>query len=221
MKISYPDFSTVIETSEQKITSLIIEDSKTLYQFLSSMKKAVDGFDSELVISKNETPVNIQKAVILISDFVSFCINQKYLISKIISRIDELSMNERFYQNSQRLLSKLEEHIMNMAMDLPCEIYCEKLAMQNILKSVGISILDDYDTLEQSILAYMDLVRELEGEKLFVLVNARSMIPEKNFGLMTEEALLREHEILFVENREYPKMKNEERVIIDEDLCEI
>lgn len=221
MKIAYQDFSTVIETSVQKITSLVIEDAKTLYKFLGSMKNAVDGLDSGIVISKNETPINMQKTVILMSDFVSFSINHKYLISKIISRIEELSVNERFYQSSQRFLSDFEEHIMNMSLDLPCEIYFEKLTIQNILKSVGISILDDYDTLEQRILAYMDLVRELDGEKLFVLVNARCMIPEKRFDLMAEDALSKEHEILFVDNKEYPMMKNEERIVIDEDLCEI
>ncbi len=221
MKIAYQDFSTIIETSVQRITSLVIEDAQTLYKFLGSMKKAVDGVESGIVISKNETPVNVQKTVILMSDFVNFSVNQKGLLSKIIARIDELSVNERFYQNSQEFLAGLEEHIMNMSLDLPCEIYCEKLAMQNILKSLGISILDDYDTLEQKILAYMDLVRELDGEKLFILVNARCMIPEKRFNLMAEDALSKEHEILFVDNKEYPMMKNEKRIIIDEDLCEI
>lgn len=221
MKIAYEDFLTVIETSAQRITSLVIEDAKTLYQFLDSMKKAVEGFDSGIIISKNETPVNIQKNVILITDFVGFGINQKYLQTKVISLLDELSVNERFYQDSQKFISGLEEYILGMSMDLPCEIYFEKLSMQNILKSVGVSILDDYDTLEQRILAYMDLVRELDGEKLFVFANSRCMIPEKSFNLMAEDALSKEHEILFIDNREYPMTGKEQRIIIDEDLCEI
>lgn len=221
MKIAYEDFATVINTSNKNITSLVIEDARTLYRFLTAVKMAILGLDSNIIISKNDTPVNMTKEVILLSDFVNFDINQKHLLTKIIGELSDISVNERFYELTQNLLAQTEDHIMNIAMDLPCEIVFDKLNIQSILKGIGVSILDDYDSLEERILAYMELVRTLEGERLFILANARCFISQERFELMVNDILLKEYEILFVDCMEYPKVEGENRLVIDKDLCEI
>lgn len=221
MKIAYKNFSTVIETSANNITSLVIEDAQALYSFLTDIKSAADGDESSIVVSRDETPIIVSKEVILITDLVDFNINCKTLVSKIVNKLDNMSVDERFYQGSQELLALLESHIMEMAMDFPCELFCEKLNMQSILKGVGIAISDDYGSLEERIIAYMDLVREFDGKKLFIFVNSRCMIPYNRFVLLTDEILLKGHEVLFVDGIEYQRVEKETRIIIDEDLCEI
>lgn len=56
---------------------------------------------------------------------------------------------------------------------------------------------------------------------LYCSYNVLNEINEKSFNLMAEDALSKEHEILFIDNREYPMTGKEQRIIIDEDLCEI
>ena len=98
---------------------------------------------------------------------------------------------------------------------------CAKLSIQNLIKGAGITLIDEYDSLEERVLAYMDLSREFEGKELFVFVNLRSLLPTDKLQLLADTALNREHRVLLIDNMEYPKLEKEERHIIDNDLCEI
>jgi CRISPR type II-A-associated protein Csn2 len=221
MKIAYGKMTNVIEIQQDKVVSLVIENPKALYEFLIELKNAIEGTDTQIVISENDKPIEISPKVVLITDFVNFTINQKSLISKILSELEKTSKNEPFYTRSQEILSSFENYIFDMASSLPCEISCEKLNMSSVLHSAGIVVLDEYDTLEERLLAYMDLARELEKKELFIFVNVRCLIEHKRLQLMVDTALLREHKILFIDSMEYPRLAQEERTIIDNDWCEI
>ena len=112
-------------------------------------------------------------------------------------------------------------YIESLAGGLPCEIICEKLNMLAVIKAAGIEIIDDYDTLEERILAYMDLSREYEGKKLFVFVNLRSVVSYATLQLMMDTAITREYRVLLIDNMDYKKLSCESRIIIDNDLCVI
>ena len=172
-------------------------------------------------MSDNETPIPAQKTIAYITDFVDFTLNQKTLISKIMSELDKKSKNELYYEKSERLLETIEMYIESIAGDLPCEIICEKLNMLAVIKAAGIEIIDDYDTLEERILAYMDLSREYEGKRLFVFVNLRSVVSYATLQLMMATAITRDYRVLLIDNMDYKKLSCESRIIIDNDLCVI
>lgn len=221
MKIAYKKMSTVVEILPDKVTSLVVESAQALYQLLMELKLAMEGCASEVVISEDEKPLAVEKKVILLTDFVNFTLNQKSLLTKIIGELDKISKEGSFYQDSQKILAEIENYIMKLTLDFPCELVCEKLTMSNMLKGIGIIIADEYDSLEERILAYMDLARELEGKELFIFVNLRCLIPQERLELMLDTALKREHKILLIDNVEYPKLDQENRIVIDADLCEI
>lgn len=221
MKLAYENFSAVIETSAQTITGIIVENPKMLYKFLVDMKETMEGNEEGIVLSSDNRVIDFTKNAELLTDFIQFDLNQKALLSKITASIDKISESDGFYNSSQQLLAQIENHIMGMTIDLPCDLVCEKLSMQSVIKAMGISLVDDYSCLEEKLLAYMDLVRDFLGKKLFIFVNVRGFIPYNNLQKLVDTALLREHELLFIDNVVYPKLKQEERLIIDEDLCEI
>lgn len=221
MKIAYEGLDTVIEISTEYITELVIENAAFLYQMLTALKCAADGEESEIVISKDDRLVSASKTVSLVTDFVSFSLNQKSLISKIIGELDRTAKNGAYYQKSQELLASIESYMLELTMDFSCELICEKLNMQGLLKGMGLSIADDYDALEERLLAYMDLAREFEGKELFIFVNMRCLIPHDRLQLMVDTALVREYRMLLIDNMEFQRLKNERRIVVDEDLCVI
>lgn len=172
-------------------------------------------------MSDNETPISAQKTIAYITDFIDFTLNQKTLITKIMSEMDKKSKNELYYEKSEQLLGNIEMYIESLAGGLPCEIICEKLNILAVIKAAGIEIIDDYDTLEERILAYMDLSREYEGKKLFVFVNLRSVVSYATLQLMMDTAITREYRVLLIDNMDYKKLSCESRIIIDNDLCVI
>ena len=67
----------------------------------------------------------------------------------------------------------------------------------------------------------MQLVCAFDRPKLFVTVNMRSYVPDREMELFAQTALSRGCRILMLENREYPRLAQEKRWIVDSDLCEI
>lgn len=221
MKIAYRELKNVIDVNTDMITGLVIENPEFMYKMLLEFRKATEGLDSNIVVSDNETPIPAQKTIAYITDFVDFTLNQKILISKIMNELDKKSKNELYYEKSELLLENIEMYIESLAGDLPCEIICEKLSMLAVIKAAGIEIIDDYDTLEERILAYMDLSREYEGKNLFVFVNLRSVVSYATLQLMMDTAITREYRVLLIDNMDYKKLSCESRIIIDNDLCVI
>lgn len=221
MKIAYKNFSTIIETSPQSVTGIIIENPLMLYSFLSDVRETMEDHAEHIVLSSDNITLDFSKNVELLTDFIRFDLNQKALLSKIMVSIDKISESENFYNQSHQILSLIENHIMEMTIDFPCELAYEKIDMISIIKAMGISLVEDYFCLEEKILAYMDLVRDFLNKKLFILVNCRGFIPGHRMQSFVDTALKREHEILFVDNASYPKLLQEQRLIIDDDLCEI
>lgn len=221
MKIAYEKMFTVIEILPDRITSLVVENPQILFGFLVDLKQAIEGYDTGIIISKNDIPVQISKKVNLVTDFVDFTLNQKSLLAKINNELEIIAKSEHFYQKSEELLAYVEKYILDLTLDLPCEMSCAKLSIQNLIKGAGITLIDEYDSLEERVLAYMDLSREFEGKELFVFVNLRSLLPTDKLQLLADTALNREHRVLLIDNMEYPKLEKEERHIIDNDLCEI
>lgn len=221
MKLAYKNFSTLIETSSQTVATITIENPKMMYSFLMDMRNAMEEGTEDVVLSDENRIVDFNKNVELLIDFIQFDLNQRALLSKIMSSIEKISENDRFYNNSQQILAGIEKHIMEITIDFPCDISLEKLNMQSIIKAVGIMLSDDYSDLEEKLLVYMDLARDFFNKKLFIMVNVRGLISHNRLQTFIDSALSREHELIFIDNVVYPKLKQENRLIIDEDLCEI
>ena len=221
MKLAYEKMNTVMEIIPTHVTGLIIENAGFLYNFLNDLYKATEDIDCGMVVSENEQPIRLSKNVSAITDFIGFTTNQKSLLTKIVSELEKTACNGEFYEKTQRMLAYVENYVNELTFGYSCELSCEKLNVQSLLKGLGISLVDDYDSLEEKVLAYMDLAREFEGKKLFILYNLRCLIPADRLQLMINTAIEREHYLLIVDNMDYPILDNEKRIIVDSDLCEI
>ena len=72
----------------------------------------------------------------------------------------------------------------------------------------------------EKIFSYMELVRELDRDKLFIMVNMRSYFTDKDMEIFTQSVCLHDFKVLLLEAFEFPKLKNTKRFVIDSDLCE-
>ncbi len=109
----------------------------------------------------------------------------------------------------------------DLPMELDVEMAYDKLSLNNLLKSVGMRVIIDYNKLVERLFAYMDLVRRFEGEKLFLLVNLRSFVSLEDMELFMQTVVAHGLRVLLVDNQAYPLLPLEKRHIIDSDLCEI
>ena len=87
-------------------------------------------------------------------------------------------------------LSQLEAHILLFAEELPFEISCQRLSIGPVIRALSPEIESgDSDPLEK-IYAYMELVRELDRDKLFIMVNMRTYFSDEAMESFAETVCL-------------------------------
>lgn len=156
----------------------------------------------------------------MIDSLLSFEIGRKSLMTKIQSRMEAEALNARNYVKTMQLMGELEQFLQELAFDLPCGITCDKISIGGVLRSAGIEILDDYENELERILDYMELTRELERDKLFVLVNLRSFYSDEEVAAFFRSVLDHSLCVLLVDSVSKAMLPLEKRVTVDADLCE-
>ena len=65
----------------------------------------------------------------------------------------------------------------------------------------------------------MELVREYDSERIFIMLNLRSYISDNEMNKFVNDVVVRGYKLLMLENTEYPIIEHEKRYIIDADKC--
>lgn len=110
--------------------------------------------------------------------------------------------------------------MVSLAFALPGDIVCEKCSVAGILKGIGITLRDDYDDPLERLLDFMELVREFDRDKLFVLAGLRSFFSDAKVELFLDTALAHGYRILLLDSTAREILPHEKRLTIDNDLCE-
>ncbi|MBE6102330.1 MAG: type II-A CRISPR-associated protein Csn2 [Selenomonas ruminantium] len=221
MKLCYPDIYTPITISDEYVASLVIENQYLLYRFLMDICSQLKGETGNVVLSINERLVSIDKGVDLLTDFVTFDGNKKNLLTKIQHAMEKIANDEVYFMRTQRLMAELECYLSDLALEEEVDVAYEKLSLGNLLKSVGMRVIIDYNKLVEKLFAYMDLVKKFEGDKLFILVNLRSFVNDEDMEMFLRTSLEHGMKMLLVEGHACPLLSLEKRRVIDVDLCEI
>ena len=66
----------------------------------------------------------------------------------------------------------------------------------------------------------MELVRDLDRDSLFVMINMRSYFTNEEMERFVESVCLHDFKLLLIESTSRSILKNTKRYTVDEDLCE-
>ena len=220
MKIAYWELSDVICTDNGKLNSLIIENQGFMCRFLSDMYNQANGNDGKIILSEDNTPISFAKNVEIIDGFINFDINSKTVLSKLSLKMENNALYGENYQRSVELLSTIENYLIDMSFDFPCSISFPKLSLSSLIKSSG-AVIESDGSISERVSDYMELVTELDKRKLFITLNMRSFIDDEEMSLFSDTVISHGYDVLMIENHAYSMLKNENRIIIDSDLCEI
>ena len=205
----------------ESVTTLVIENQTFMLNVLKDIYAQCQGESGIAVLSCNDKTVDMAHGVDLLADFVTFDGNRKSLLNKILHVLEKTANDDVYFQRTQKLLAELECYLNDLSMDQDVDLAFDKLSLNNLLKSVGMRVIIDYNKLIERLFAYMDLVRRFEGEKLFILVNLRSFVSLEDMELFMQTVVVHDLRVLLVDNQAYPLLPLEKRRIIDRDLCDI
>lgn len=221
MKLVYKTMQSHIEISSAYVSSLIIESPTYYYEMIKNLKLQVNGEDGNWVLSDNDVPIAINKNIELIIDCIEFEINKRNVLSKVLKELEKVAVDTEHLDETLQLISLIEKYILKLTEDYDVEIQCDKITIQQLLKSVGITINICSESLTEILYSYMQLIRDFVDDRVFVFVNLRSFVAKDELQLFIDTAIGHGFKILIFENKDYPMLNGERRIIIDEDLCEI
>jgi CRISPR type II-A-associated protein Csn2 len=221
MKYAYPEIGGYFDFDDGMIHSIVIENPDFFYHLLSDFQAQMDGYGGKGVVSVSDTPVELSKYVEVLDAFVPFEMNRKSLLTKITAALEKNAVNPAHYEKTMQFLRDAELYLDQIAFDFPCDIVFPKLSIGTLLKSVAPQLRDEKTSLCEKVLDYFELVCEFDRPKLFVLVNFRSYVNDRDLELFAKTVILHGYNVLMIESAEKRKLEIEKRRIIDEDLCEI
>ena len=220
MILAHPDISNQIDFEIPYVNSLVIENRSFYRSVLADLTAQLSGEKARLVLSENDTPIPIAKHAELITEFIPFDMNQKTLLSKVTAVLERLSLDPDHYLQTQELIQSIENHILKLSQKFDCSISCTKLSMGTVLKSVGLELYSRHDHPLETLLDYLLLMRDLDINKLFILLNFRNFFDDMETSRFLDTVLDHGLRILMLESASFPLLEKEKRLTIDQDLCE-
>lgn len=221
MKIIVPQVDYVFDCAGEKMCSIIIENQKLLYSVVCDILGQIQGDDGKTVLSEDNQVLSISKCAELITQFTPFELNHKNLISKVVSQMQKIVVDEQHYLKTQQLVGDWERYLMELSVGMVGNLNFPKVLADTLVKSAGIEFDDTYDSLAEKIIDCFELVQEYDKRKLFILVNLRSYLSDEEMNIFMQDVLTRNIQVLLLESSERTVLQNEKRYIVDADLCVI
>lgn len=220
MKIVHPKINSRIEISDQQIIVLVIETPDFLYELLTDIKRQMNNFEGDTVLSVHEEPVSFHKYVELITDPLSIEMNNRTIVKRVLTAMEKCGQDDVYYERTQKLMAEIEAYINDLSLNFDTDIECHEISLQQILKAAELTVADEYSRLVDRVYAYMELIREFEGDKLFIFVNLSSYIGREQLQEFANTVIGHSFQVLLIDSHDFERLEKENRLIVDCDLCE-
>ncbi|MBR0145566.1 MAG: type II-A CRISPR-associated protein Csn2 [Eubacterium sp.] len=222
MKIAADYLPGIINIRESEVFSLVIEHKELFLHVVQDLYLQIStGMEGELILSKNDKVIKPSKRVELVTSFIPFDLNEKRLISKINSILEERALDENNYHVTMSMLANIERFANHLSEDFPLTLVCNGITPAGLVKMFNISIEDDSSSNIERILNYMSIVNDLLGDKLFVFINMTLFFSDDDMQGFITTCNMHKYSVLLIDGIDCKRYDGISRLIIDKDLCTI
>lgn len=221
MRFVYPKIDNLFRLSrEDKVNVLIIENQKLFVEILTDINDQINGYEGKAVLSIDNIPCEISQNLELIIEFISIDINKKNLLIKLYKKLNEIAVNEKFFIKNKSLNISIIDFALEVSSELDNEFeFNAEIDTINIFKIIDFKFSQNLN-LAEKLIEYFKIVREYDKEKCFILVNLRDYISFDEIDEFYKMILYNRFKVLIISGGDHPKSKYEEKIVIDEDLCQ-
>lgn len=221
MKLVSSLFPGTIVIEEATVTSFVIENKRLFFDVVRDIYMQCGGESGKIILSEDNEVLKIANNVDMITDFVGFAPDQKKVINKINRVLEEQILQGRKYSEAMGILSEIECLMIEAAEIFPFSLVFEGLSVSALVKMSSPKLIDESETELERVLSYMELIRELTGEKLYVMVGMRNFFSDQDMQNFIYTVIAHKYHVLLIESRESAILDKEKRLLIDNDICVI
>ncbi len=219
MRLVNTKYDIEIKFEENLIYVLDIENSEVLVSFMQNLWMQSNGERGDFILSENEREFKIEKKIECIYNPFEIDINNKKIITKLYSDMEEVSKDE-LYEIESEVNTVIVKYLdcLSKKFDYPVD-YRVDLDMKGLLKMYDFKLQYEEKDFTSKLFSYVKLMHRICGIEVFVLYNIKSFIPQNITEKFYKELLYEKIFIILIEDHQSESNMYEKRCIIDKDLC--
>lgn len=222
MRISSERLETQIELDVSRPFLLCIESPKEYFNTVNELMNAFAGNISEYTFWDGDKQINAEKEGELLTDMFSFGLSDKKIINLLYKRLQSNFNNGQLIFEFQKLRSVSEHFLSNLCETEDFALTYSEMTFDALLKAVSIRPEENYETLLEKVICYINLFIELKNIRFLAFVGLKSVLSDEDLRLLYRHSKLHKLSLLLVEcGKIRPLLEEEKVIIITEDLCEI
>lgn len=222
MKLVHPDWEKQIDLKGSGVPLVSIEDPATLYHVLSELEEEGSSGVGNFVLSEGEKILDLRKRFLLILHPWGMNMNDRKIITKLISQMAGMAMGEQFLQRTGQVGNELISWMEEVTSEIPLPIaYDLDIDWEGLLKSFHVRLDDGGLLLEERMISFMKIWNHFCGDTAFCFYSFRNLLPAERRTLFYENAKEEELQFFLLEGPVHDIIQEEEPFIIDKDLCQI
>ena len=115
----------------------------------------------------------------------------------------------------------MEKYLFDLSLGITGDLMFNSVNISSLLKSSGIALNEEYESLGEKIIDYFELVTEYDRNKVFILIGLRSYLDDIEMEAFIDTVCSHGYLVTMIEPFEHLTIDGTKRYIIDKDLCEI
>ncbi len=209
-----------IRFRDSNFHTLVIENKSLFRQVIYSFYS--DNPEEFFVFSKNFEVFEFRKKGIYIPSAINFEMNDKKLLTKINTYLENLA-NDELYTELLDIKAVLMDFAGKLALKSDFSVdYDGEILTKDIIKLFDFEITKGDLNFAEAFIRYVQLMSQYFKISLFVISDLHSVFDEKELDMIFETLLLNDVNILSVEGLSPNNISKYEKIhIVDVDLCEI
>lgn len=224
MKIIHPIFQEPIVLEDDKVCVIQIENKRCYRELLCEIfYQSNHTLEGRFLVTEEAKRFDLGKDVHIITDILSIDSNQRKIIRKLYQRLEATAEENDFYLETQEVLSKIQKFISLLTDNETVALnFKEEVSLQDLFKIADVKIESENIRLLEKLLDYLGIVQEFLKPKCIIVMGLKQFFEKEELEEIYKFAVYQEIQLVLIENvRDVENYEREEKVIIDEDLCEI
>ena len=223
IRMTHSDLQNTIEWTENSHIGELVIEAPTLFREVSRdlNEETSDGVGLNFI--EGTKTLNFSNEIEAVFNPTKLSFNNRKATSTLLKLLVKTSNSEEFYLETNKFKTKIIKYLGELidTEGFGFEVVADDFTLDQIAKAVNLHVVGDEDDYIELLTDYMEAMTELAGIKLFVFVNLRSYIAEKETEQLIKNVLNHQFNILFIENQARAKFPEFNRIMVDKDFCEI
>lgn len=222
IKVAHPHIETPMFLSSENPLVVTIENPKEYYNCVCSLAEAFNGGESDFTFWEENKQVKAAEKGDFVIDNFSFSVCDKKIINLLYKKLQNNFFRSDFMLNLNKLNSIAENFLFDISDTVDFPLVYDELTLESIFKAVQIKPAENYDSLLEKTVSYINVLVELKNIDFMVFVGLKGVLSNEELQKLYYHCELKKVALLIIEcYKSRPMLKNEKGIIITEDLCEI